>query len=150
MGPHTRRCGCFSPFPEMAIEYLREIRTIQRKGPYYLGGYCLGGLVAYEMAQILQYEGEEVALVAMLDTHNFSLASKPLGWFIFLHLSRMIYPTSITTSPKTLAWQARRCVRIIPHSVRTSLSGIWMGDRFSAPARTRTRHVVQAATPPQN
>lgn len=61
---------------EMAIEYLREIRTVQRKGPYYLGGYCLGGTVAYEMAQILQYEGEEVALVAMLDTYNFSLASK--------------------------------------------------------------------------
>jgi thioesterase domain-containing protein len=61
---------------EMAIEYLREIRTIQRKGPYCLGGYCLGGLVAYEIAEILQYEAEEVALVAMLDTYNFSRASE--------------------------------------------------------------------------
>jgi len=60
---------------EMAIEYLREIRTIQRKGPYYLGGYCMGGTVAYEMAQILNHEGEAVALVAMMDTYNFSLTS---------------------------------------------------------------------------
>ncbi len=61
---------------EMAVEYLREIRAVQPKGPYYLGGYCLGGTVAYEMAQILHREGEEVPLVAMLDTYNFSRALK--------------------------------------------------------------------------
>ncbi len=60
----------------MAVEYLREMRTIQPKGPYFLGGYCLGGTVAYEIAQILHREGEEVALVAMLDTYNFSRALK--------------------------------------------------------------------------
>jgi len=61
---------------EMAACYLRELRTVQPQGPYYLGGYCLGGTVAYEMAQILRREGEEVPLVAMLDTYNFSLALK--------------------------------------------------------------------------
>jgi len=61
---------------EMAACYLRELRTVQAEGPYYLGGYCLGGTVAYEMAQILRREGEEVPLVAMLDTYNFSRALK--------------------------------------------------------------------------
>jgi len=61
---------------EMAACYLRELRTVQGQGPYYLGGYCLGGTVAYEMAQILRREGEEVPLVAMLDTYNFSRALK--------------------------------------------------------------------------
>jgi aspartate racemase len=61
---------------EMAVCYLREVRKVQPKGPYYLGGYCLGGTIAYEMAQILLREGEEVPLVAMLDTYNFSLALK--------------------------------------------------------------------------
>jgi thioesterase domain-containing protein len=60
---------------EMAIEYLREIRSIQRNGPYHLGGYCMGGTVAYEMAQILHVKNEEVRLVAMMDTYNFSLTS---------------------------------------------------------------------------
>jgi len=61
---------------EMAAEYLRQIRTVQPRGPYYLGGYCLGGTIAYEMAQTLHQEGEAVALVAMLDTYNFSRALK--------------------------------------------------------------------------
>lgn len=61
---------------EMAARYIREIRAIQSAGPYYLGGYCLGGTIAYEMAQQLVGRGEQVALVAMLDTYNFSRALK--------------------------------------------------------------------------
>ncbi len=60
----------------MAECYLAEIRTVQPRGPYLLGGYCLGGTVAYAMAQLLHQAGEEVALVAMLDTYNFSRALK--------------------------------------------------------------------------
>lgn len=59
---------------EMAEEYLKEIRSVQPAGPYHLGGYCLGGTVAYEMAQLLRRAGEPVELVALLDTYNFSRA----------------------------------------------------------------------------
>ncbi len=61
---------------EMAAEYLKEIRSVQPAGPYHLGGYCLGGTVAYEMAQLLRQAGERVELVALLDTYNFSRALK--------------------------------------------------------------------------
>jgi amino acid adenylation domain-containing protein len=61
---------------EMADRYLQEIRTVQPAGPYLLGGYCLGGTIAYEMAQRLVAGGEKVAMVAMLDTYNFSRALK--------------------------------------------------------------------------
>ena len=61
---------------DMAERYLSEIREIQPLGPYHLGGYCLGGTIAYEMAQRLVSDGEEVAFVAMLDTYNFSKALK--------------------------------------------------------------------------
>ena len=50
---------------EMARYYLSEIRKVQPTGPYYLGGYCFGGLVAFEMARILQRQGEPPALVAL-------------------------------------------------------------------------------------
>jgi amino acid adenylation domain-containing protein len=50
---------------KMAEYYLSEIRKVQPAGPYYLGGYCFGGLVAFEMARTLQQQGEEAALVAM-------------------------------------------------------------------------------------
>jgi thioesterase domain-containing protein/aryl carrier-like protein len=55
----------------MAAEYLEEIRRIQPNGPYLLGGYCMGGTLAYEAAQQLQRAGEEVAVLALLDTMNW-------------------------------------------------------------------------------
>jgi len=48
---------------EIAAFYLSEIRKLQPKGPYCLGGYCFGGIVAYEMAQQLLRQGEPAALV---------------------------------------------------------------------------------------
>ncbi len=53
---------------EMAIHYLREIRAVQRKGPYFLAGYCFGGMIVYEMARLLKTHGEEVALLMMFNT----------------------------------------------------------------------------------
>jgi len=57
---------------EMAINYVNDIKTVQPIGPYLLGGYCLGGSVALEMAQLLTREGEEVALVALFETYNWA------------------------------------------------------------------------------
>jgi amino acid adenylation domain-containing protein len=51
---------------QMAAHYLSEIRKVQPAGPYFLGGYCFGGLVAFEMARQLREQGEQAALVAML------------------------------------------------------------------------------------
>ena len=53
---------------EMAIAYLEEVRVVQPHGPYVLGGYSGGGLVAYEMARQLTAVGESVALVVLIDT----------------------------------------------------------------------------------
>ncbi len=52
----------------MAAAYLEEIRTKQAHGPYYLGGICLGGIVAYDVAQRLKAAGEEVRLLALIDS----------------------------------------------------------------------------------
>ena len=60
----------FATLQEMAGEYVKQILTIQPEGPYMMGGFSMGGEVAYEMAQQLKVQGQEVALVALLDTHN--------------------------------------------------------------------------------
>jgi thioesterase domain-containing protein len=52
---------------EMAALYVREIRRVQPEGAYRLGGWSLGGLIAFEMARQLHAAGEEVALLALLD-----------------------------------------------------------------------------------
>jgi phthiocerol/phenolphthiocerol synthesis type-I polyketide synthase E len=57
---------------EMATLYVKEIRRTQPHGPYFLGGYCGGGTIAYEVAQQLQGDEEQVALLAMFDTMNWS------------------------------------------------------------------------------
>jgi thioesterase domain-containing protein len=52
----------------MAALYLEEIRRVQPSGPYHLGGWSLGALVAFEMARQLRAAGDEVALLAVLDS----------------------------------------------------------------------------------
>jgi len=64
----------------MAELYVKEIRRVQAHGPYYLGGYCMGGTVAYEMAQLLKAQGEEVALLALFDTMNWSSIPADNTW----------------------------------------------------------------------
>jgi amino acid adenylation domain-containing protein len=54
----------------IARHYLQEIRQVQARGPYFLGGYCTGGVIAFEMAQQLHATGEEVAFLALFDTNN--------------------------------------------------------------------------------
>jgi acyl carrier protein len=55
-----------SSYRAMAERHLDAIRTIQPHGPYLLGGECNGGLVAYEIACLMEADGERVALLALL------------------------------------------------------------------------------------
>ncbi len=52
---------------KMAAEYLQVMRTVQPEGPYLLGGFCNGGLMAYEMARQLRVADQEVALLLLID-----------------------------------------------------------------------------------
>ncbi|MBW4560438.1 MAG: amino acid adenylation domain-containing protein [Mojavia pulchra JT2-VF2] len=53
---------------DMAAHYIQEIQTIQPVGPYFLSGYSFGGNVAFEMAQQLHRQGQQVALLVMFDS----------------------------------------------------------------------------------
>jgi thioesterase domain-containing protein len=55
----------------MASHYLEEIRRVQPQGPYLLGGYCFGGIIAFEIAHQLGKSAEAVDLVVMLDPDDF-------------------------------------------------------------------------------
>jgi amino acid adenylation domain-containing protein len=52
----------------MAAHYVELLRKFQPKGPYYLGGWCFGGIVAVEMAQQLLKAGQEVAPLLLMET----------------------------------------------------------------------------------
>ncbi|WP_262402632.1 alpha/beta fold hydrolase [Actinomadura sp. CNU-125] len=55
---------------EMAADYIAQIRAVRPSGPYHLVGWSLGGLVAYEMAVRLQADGEEVGMLALIDSYH--------------------------------------------------------------------------------
>lgn len=58
----------FTSIEEAASFYVARMREIQPRGPYHIKGWCMGGLVAYEIARQLSEAGEEVPLVLMVDT----------------------------------------------------------------------------------
>jgi thioesterase domain-containing protein len=77
----------------MAAFYVNEIQGVRPHGPYLLGGWSMGGLIAMEAARQLEKAGEEVALVALLDTYlsladfqKLSLDDQPVIRWIAPHL----------------------------------------------------------------
>src|SRR5436309_3192543 len=77
---------------EMASLYIQEIRRVQPKGPYLVGGYCLGGTIAYEIAQQLQGQGQDVALLALFDTLNWAKMSTASYWDrAYSQLQRLLF-----------------------------------------------------------
>ena len=64
-------CPPLTNVAEMAAVYVKEIRRVQPHGPYFIAGYCMGGTVAFEVAQQLHELGEPIALLALFDTMNW-------------------------------------------------------------------------------
>jgi non-ribosomal peptide synthetase component F/thioesterase domain-containing protein len=52
---------------EMAAAHLAALRAVRPKGPYVIGGFCIGGLVAYELAQQIEASGESVEILLVID-----------------------------------------------------------------------------------
>lgn len=79
-------------FEAIAALYVREIRTVQSEGPYYLSGFCLGGGIALDMARQLVEQGQEVALLVFIDTprldnlSSMERATRRVQWLA--HLTR--------------------------------------------------------------
>jgi len=60
---------CHTRTEEMAEHYIKEIRRVQPQGPYFLGGYSYGGVIAFEMAQQLAAQARQEATVVFFDTN---------------------------------------------------------------------------------
>lgn len=65
---------------DMAAKYVREIQSVQPDGPFIVCGYCLGGLIAYEMGRLFALEGVNQCRIVMVDTEYPSST----GWKRFL------------------------------------------------------------------
>lgn len=101
----------FESIEETAAHYVNEIRAFQPQGPYFFGGGCYGGLVAFEMARQLREQRQKVGLVVLIDTYNHAFGS-------MLPRSRFLY------------YNGRFVVRRVLHHARR-LAGLRPGERMA-------------------
>jgi acyl-CoA synthetase (AMP-forming)/AMP-acid ligase II/thioesterase domain-containing protein/acyl carrier protein len=104
----------------IAARYVAAVRAQQSRGPYFIGGYCFGGSVAFEMAQQLRRQGEDIALLALVDAYA-------PGY------------------PRPLPWRVRTRARVARHL--SALRGRGTGERLSyllEKLRANAMHVPRA------
>lgn len=84
----------FDRVDAMAAYYIATLKTLQPQGPYLIAGWCFGGVVAFEMAQQLMRQGEQVAFLGMLDTPvSFELTDECVNEvLLFVRLLRRDVP----------------------------------------------------------
>jgi thioesterase domain-containing protein len=126
---------------QMATHYLSEIRKVQPSGPYFLGGYCFGGLVAFEMAQQLQRQGQQAALVAMF--------SAPLRFHRLVpHQENKATPTEPSVRARSslmdaLRWRYRSLVRTLRSRLHMGTCELFLAVGLPIPQSLRTMYVVR-------
>jgi FkbH-like protein len=99
---------------DMARYYVEEVRAFQPVGPYYLGGYCLGGNVAFEMARQLHAQGEPVALVALIDAFPSNAGYERVPWWrpeFYFRFARNLYYWLADFAEQTREEQRRFVIR---------------------------------------
>ena len=62
---------------EMATYYMEQICSVQPEGPYFLGGLCIGGFLAFEVARKLRQRGQTVEMIALIDTADVKAELRP-------------------------------------------------------------------------
>ena len=124
----------FTTVESMASHYLAAIRAIQPHGPYHVGGFSMGGLVAYEMAQQLVAAGEEVGLVVLFDTYASN-------------------PKSVNESLKDLLLHPTWAhIKKLPSELRKKIRRTWIGlnlpEYLKRVMRTNAHAAEQYVIPP--
>ena len=89
---------------EMAARYIEAIQSVQANGPYFIGGWSLGGLIAFEMAQQLVSRGEEIALLTLFDTSLPSAAAAPAQDDDTSMLISFAHDCGLTANDLNISW----------------------------------------------
>ena len=145
----------------MARDYVAAVRSVQSHGPYLLGGWSVGGLIAFEMARQLQAQGEEIRLLALFDTpapngeeESVDEASLLASFALNLGLSREQLQTAAdafsqaqTEDPLSFLLEYGKAARIIP----SDLSLARLRQQFRVfNANVGVARSYKAAGPPAN
>ena len=132
----------FPSVEAMAAAYLRDVREQQPHGPYLIGGYSMGGVVAFEMARQLDAVGEETGLLVLID----AFAPHPERGSAIAAWSRNGLLMQVVANQLALQWgadellpaDALRCVPYSDHSVLAARHLL---------AHCRTQHTYESLQP---
>ncbi len=70
----------------MASDYVEAIQSVQPHGPYLLAGWSMGGVIAFEMARQFQAQGEEIAMLALMDANASDGELPEFTWGVLLSI----------------------------------------------------------------
>ena len=73
----------------MALDYVRSMRAEQPEGPYYFGGMCQGAHIAFDMAKVLESQGQTVGLLAIFDTWVVENNQNRSLWYLYYYGQRL-------------------------------------------------------------
>jgi amino acid adenylation domain-containing protein len=132
-------------YEALAAEYLRAMQTIQPHGPYLLAGMCVGSYIALELARQLEAKGEEVPLLAVLDTWTIENTMNRL-WHVHnvIHCLRVLHRAGwrgqlrfLQEKGRALLSAARRALTPRSQPIVTKgnpfSAGYWPGPGFEPP-----------------
>jgi thioesterase domain-containing protein len=114
----------FTTFPEMVDCYVRAIRSKQPSGPYNIAGYSYGGAVAFEIAKVLESQGERVSFVGIfnlpphikyrMDELYYTEGMLNLAFFLSLVSQEQVDELSPMLTPLSKQEQLEYVMRISP------------------------------------
>jgi len=116
----------FNRIEDRAASYVEEIRSIQPQGPYFMGGWSYGGILAFEMAQQLAAAGQKTALLALFDsvpptvegTFDFTYLLTALARELSIQLGASI---SLTTGDLADLTEADQCAKVLDLMARAGV-----------------------------
>jgi thioesterase domain-containing protein len=98
----------------MADAYVEEIRALQPEGPYFLVGECAGGVTAYEAARQLLAQGQEVAMLVLMDVERPTLTK-----YLRFRAGRWLEPVSQFWNETVCGWwRENYYLTRLPHHLR--------------------------------
>lgn len=141
----------YEKLEDMAAHYIREIRTVQPQGPYYLAGYCFGAIAAFEMAQQLQREGQKIAFLGSFNGISPTEPQSVKASFRFSNLSgkdKLLYPL------RKLKYFLKRNILLAYYNTlvkaRSAAYKFYLGTGRRMPDNLGRHYVLDALTRAQN
>jgi thioesterase domain-containing protein/acyl carrier protein len=136
---------------EMAIDYVQAVRAFQPNGPYSLVGWSMGAVIAFEMARQLQDQGEEIAMLALIDAAAPEGEDAEYSWGFLLsifafdlglteeHVKSLFGKTLPQMAQLRQLWVEARRVGVVPKEM-TLIEFRKLFDTFKIHANTMRRY----------